>query len=94
MFNHIEQKLSFLFNQNEKIYKVCFYLIIMLSEAEIKEILVGQREAILNKEYGIERAVLKKIESKIKLPHVVVLTGLRRSGKSTVLKQLIKKVRE
>jgi len=63
----------------------------MLSEAEIKEILVRQRETILNKKYGIERTVLREVESKIKLPHVVVLTGLRRSGKSTLLRQLIKK---
>ena len=63
----------------------------MLSEAEIKDILVRQRETILNKKYGIERTVLREVESKIKLPHVVVLTGLRRSGKSTLLRQLIKK---
>ncbi len=63
----------------------------MLSETEIKEILVKQRETILNKKYGLERAVLRVIESKLKLPHVVVLTGLRRSGKSTLLRQLIKK---
>ncbi len=63
----------------------------MLSEAEIKEILVRQRETILNKKYGIERTVLREVESKTKLPHVVVLTGLRRSGKSTLLRQLIKK---
>ena len=63
----------------------------MLTEDEIKEILVKQRETILNKKYGIEREVLAEIESKIKLPHVIVLTGLRRSGKSTVLRQLIKK---
>lgn len=63
----------------------------MLSEAEIKEILVRQRETILNKKYGIERTVLKEVESKIKLPHLVVLTGLRRSGKSTLLRQLIQK---
>lgn len=62
----------------------------MLSEAEIKEILVKQKETILNKKYGIERTVLKEVESKIKLPHVIVLTGLRRSGKSTLLRQLIK----
>ncbi len=62
----------------------------MLSETQIKEILVKQREAILNKNYGIKREVLKDVESKIKLPHVVVLTGLRRSGKSTLLRQLIK----
>ena len=63
----------------------------MLSEEQIKEILVKQRETILNKKFGIERTILKEIESKIKLPHVVVLTGLRRSGKSTLLRQLIKK---
>ena len=63
----------------------------MLSEEEIKEIIVKQRQTILDKKYGVERAILKEIESKIKLPHVVVLTGLRRSGKSTLLKQLIKK---
>ena len=63
----------------------------MLSEAEIKEILVRQRETILNKKYGIERVVLKEVESKIKLPHIIVLTGLRRSGKSTLLRQLIHK---
>ena len=68
-----------------------FHYIIMLSEAEIKDILVRQRETILNKKYGIERTVLREVESKIKLPHVVVLTGLRRSGKSTLLRQLIKK---
>ena len=63
----------------------------MLLETEIKEILVRQRETILNKKYGIERTVLREVESKMKLPHVVVLTGLRRSGKSTLLRQLIKK---
>jgi len=69
----------------------CDFLSFMLSETEIKEILVKQRETILNKKYGIERAVLKEVEPKLKLPQVVVLTGLRRSGKSTLLKQLIQK---
>ena len=64
----------------------------MLSEEEIKEILARQREIMLNKDYGIERTALQEIESKTKLPHVVVLTGLRRSGKSTLLRQLIKKL--
>ncbi|MEK6848433.1 MAG: ATP-binding protein [Nanoarchaeota archaeon] len=63
----------------------------MLSEDEIKEILVKQRETILKKNYGIEREILKEVEAKARLPHVVVLTGLRRSGKSTLLRQLIKK---
>ncbi|MEK6973872.1 MAG: ATP-binding protein [Nanoarchaeota archaeon] len=63
----------------------------MLSEAEIKDILTRQKETILSKEYGVERVILRGVEPKIKLPHVVVLTGLRRSGKSTLLRQLIKK---
>ena len=63
----------------------------MLSKEQIKEILVEQKQWILNKDYGIERTVLKEIEPKIKLPQVVVITGLRRSGKSTLLRQLIKK---
>ncbi|MEK6913095.1 MAG: ATP-binding protein [Nanoarchaeota archaeon] len=63
----------------------------MLSEDKIKEILIIQRETILKKKYGVERTVLKEVESKLKLPHVIVLTGLRRSGKSTLLRQLIKK---
>ncbi len=63
----------------------------MLSEDEIKEILIRQRDIILKKEYGVERDVLSEIGKKLSLPHVIVLTGLRRSGKSTLLRQIIKK---
>ena len=63
----------------------------MISNTEIQEILIRQRETILSKNYGVEREILKELESKSRLPHIVVLTGLRRSGKSTLLRQLIKK---
>ena len=63
----------------------------MLTEDEINGIVASQRETILRKKYGIEREALKELGQKIKLPHIVVLTGLRRSGKSTLLRQLIKK---
>jgi len=89
--NHNEQKVLILCNDNDKIYKARIANIFMLSENEIKEILVRQREIILNKDYGVERAILKEVEAKAKLPHVIVLTGLRRSGKSILLRQLIKK---
>ena len=75
----------------QRFINLIFVIFYMLSEEQIKEILVKQREIILNKKFGIERTILKKIESKLKLPHVTVLTGLRRSGKSTLLRQLIKK---
>lgn len=63
----------------------------MLSEDEIKEILIRQRDIILKKDYGVERDLIREIEKKLSLPHVIVLTGLRRSGKSTLLRQIIKK---
>ena len=63
----------------------------MLTKEQLKQILVSQRETILKKDYGIERIVLKDIAEKKSLPHVIVITGLRRSGKSTLLKQIIEK---
>ena len=63
----------------------------MISKDKLKQTLLEQREGILQKPVGVERTILKLVEQKAKLPHVVVLTGLRRSGKSTLLRQLIKK---
>lgn len=63
----------------------------MLSKEQLKQVLVEQREAILKKKIGIKRYILKKIESKIKLPHIIVITGIRRCGKSTLLRQIISK---
>jgi uncharacterized protein len=63
----------------------------MLTKEQLKQILVSQRETILKKDYGIERTILKDIKTKMSLPHVIVITGMRRSGKSTFLKQIIEK---
>lgn len=63
----------------------------MLTKEQLKEILTDQRISILAKPLGIEREVLPLIKKKAPLPHIIVLTGLRRSGKSTILRQLIKK---
>ena len=63
----------------------------MLSSEQLKQILTEQRESTLNKPVGIERNILNDIENKKNLPHVVVLTGIRRSGKSTTLRQIIDK---
>jgi predicted AAA+ superfamily ATPase len=62
----------------------------MLSDDELKEILVRQRAVIQNKDYGIERTVLKDLAPRVRMPHVIVLTGLRRSGKSTLLRQIMR----
>jgi len=63
----------------------------MINKEQIKQILVDQRAVILNKSFGIERNILTEFKKNIKLPHVIVLTGLRRVGKSTLLRQIIKK---
>ncbi len=55
----------------------------------LKLVLVEQRESLLQKPIGIKREVLDHIVSKIKLPHIIVLTGIRRCGKSTLLRQII-----
>lgn len=61
----------------------------MIDKELLKQILAEQKENLLNKPSGIRREVMDRIISKRNLPYVVVLTGLRRSGKSTLLKQLI-----
>ncbi|HJH30020.1 MAG TPA: ATP-binding protein [Methanosarcinaceae archaeon] len=64
-------------------------IIIMISKEMLKLVLVEQRESLLQKPIGIKREVLDHIISKIKLPHIIVLTGIRRCGKSTLLRQII-----
>ncbi len=60
----------------------------MLNRESIKQILLEQRLAFLNKETGIRRSVIESIESKLHLPHIHVITGIRRCGKSTLLRQV------
>ena len=57
----------------------------------LKQILLEQREVILNKDFGIERQVLADLSEKVKLPFVHIITGIRRCGKSTLLRQIIKR---
>lgn len=55
----------------------------------IKQILIDQRNSILLKRTFIERDCYKEVIDKLHLPHVQVLTGLRRSGKSSLMRQII-----
>ncbi len=57
----------------------------------LKEIIVQQKTELDRKERGLERDSLKDIEKYLKLPHAVVIIGVRRSGKSTLLTQIITK---
>ncbi|MFH1107504.1 MAG: ATP-binding protein [Candidatus Micrarchaeota archaeon] len=63
----------------------------MLSKEQLKQVLSEQWAAFLKKDLGVERAALSSVGEKLKLPHVVVLSGLRRCGKSTLMRQIVKK---
>ena len=61
-----------------------------ISKEFLKQILVEQRHSILKKDPGIPRTILSRIHDKVSLPHIVVIKGIRRCGKSTLLRQIIK----
>jgi hypothetical protein len=63
----------------------------MLSKEQLKQILIEQRESLLVKPFGTERKKLQVVPKYIQLPHVIVITGLRRVGKSVFLRQVISK---
>jgi len=58
---------------------------------DIKTLLIEQREEFLKKETGIERTKLKQIPNYLNTPHAIIISGLRRVGKSTLLAQIAKK---
>ncbi|MBN2396262.1 MAG: ATP-binding protein [Candidatus Atribacteria bacterium] len=62
-----------------------------ISKEFLKQIIIEQRQSILLKKPGITRTALEQISSIISIPHVVVIKGLRRCGKSTLLRQIIQK---
>jgi predicted AAA+ superfamily ATPase len=58
---------------------------------QLKEIIFQQKTELEKKDRGIERKALAHIEKYLKLPHAVVITGVRRCGKSTILSQIMSK---
>ncbi|MFH1750815.1 MAG: ATP-binding protein [Candidatus Micrarchaeota archaeon] len=63
----------------------------MLQKEQLKQVLAEQRANFLKKDLGVEREALSIAAAKLKLPHVIVITGLRRSGKSTLMRQIVRK---
>jgi predicted AAA+ superfamily ATPase len=60
----------------------------MLLKETLRAIVATQKKERETLEYGIERALTKKIE--FKLPFALVLSGIRRCGKSTLLRQVMR----
>lgn len=62
-----------------------------LTKEVLSSVAREQREMFLNKDSGISRELLGQLDKSIKTPHVIVITGLRRVGKSTLMVQIAKK---
>jgi hypothetical protein len=58
------------------------------SNDQIRAMLIEQSEFFWHREIGIERSKLKAVEQAAQLPHAVIVSGLRRVGKSTLLAQM------
>ncbi|MEM2138623.1 MAG: ATP-binding protein [Candidatus Woesearchaeota archaeon] len=57
----------------------------------LKQIIIEQKEDFEKDTFYVEREILLKLEKEIDLPYIFVISGIRRSGKSTLLKQIKKK---
>ena len=57
----------------------------------LKQVLIEQRNDFLKKKPGIEREKLAEAGKYLKLPHIYVVSGIRRCGKSTLLRQIAAK---
>jgi uncharacterized protein len=62
------------------------------SKEQIRAMLLEQFNAFLTADTGIERLVLERVERAAALPHAVIISGLRRAGKSTLLAQMAHKL--
>jgi len=63
----------------------------MISKDILKSLALNQSESMKTKYKGIERKMLSDIIKKKSLKHAFVITGARRSGKSTLLLQFMEK---
>ncbi len=60
----------------------------MLLKSTIREVIQSQQEQLESRDTGIGRQLLDKI--RLDTGFVLIITGIRRSGKSTLLRQLIR----
>ena len=62
-----------------------------MNKTLLKEIAFEQSSSLDSLGTGVERDQLEVVSKYFSLPHTVVITGLRRTGKSTLFAQIIKK---
>ncbi|WP_319507139.1 hypothetical protein [uncultured Methanolobus sp.] len=59
-----------------------------MNTKHIKELIVEQKHEFERETPIIRRQKIENIDSLSQIPHIVVITGLRRAGKSTLLKEI------
>ena len=53
------------------------------------KVIIEEQKRLFEKEHeSTERLLISKVEEYLPLPHCLVISGMRRSGKSTLLKQI------
>jgi predicted AAA+ superfamily ATPase len=64
----------------------------MVLKSEIEKAVTQQREHLLKKEDGVKRALQDQIT--LNTESILIISGIRRCGKSTLMNQLIKKTKK
>jgi hypothetical protein len=59
-----------------------------MDKRTLEEIILEQQATFLTKEPLVRRDILDRVQEYVALPHVIVISGLRRSGKSSLLKEI------
>lgn len=67
------------------------YQSVNLSTEILESVLDEQYQAFLKKDLGVTRQILGNLKPAIKSSQIIIITGLRRVGKSTLLAQIAKK---
>ncbi len=86
VFIDSENYLAYYFCMNEDIWKSRW------SKDQIKAMLLEQFASFWVRGVGVERTQLAEVERAARLPHAVIVSGLRRVGKSTLLAQMAHKL--
>lgn len=59
-----------------------------MDSRRIKEVILEQKKEFEKQEEFVPRTLLKDIKNHLTIPHAIIISGLRRSGKSTLLKEI------
>jgi uncharacterized protein len=60
----------------------------MMPQKYLKEIVTEQRREFDKPGHFIKRSIIDHFDKRLKIPHAIIISGLRRVGKSTLLKQI------